>query len=256
MKYSVVVVDDEILIAKNVAKNIEHVNSSFEVVQICSCGTEAWEYIETHLPNVVFTDIRMPEMNGLELSKKIYEKYPFIVCVIISGYNDFKYAQEAIQYQVKNYILKPINRDKLAECLEDIKKKIQVRYPNLENSASVENTKRSPQEIVQLVKEFIHQNYSDIIDLSSISRNLGFSSSYLTKIFVKCTGITPSKYLKDYRISVAKQLLSNHDLPLSFISEQTGFADQFHFSKSFKAATGMNPTEYRQKSLSSPVPHS
>lgn len=245
MKYSVVVVDDERLIAKNIAKNIEAINPAFEVAKICSCGSEALEYVQKHLPNVVFTDIRMPEMDGLELAGRLYEEYPFITCVIVSGYNDFEYAKNAIEFQVKDYLLKPVNHDELKKCLDRIEKNIQIQYPCLKNASEWESAERSPEEIVNLVKEYINKNYKDAIDLTSISANMGFSSPYLTKIFTKYQGITPSRYLKEYRIAIAKQLLKDKTLPISAISEQTGFADQFHFSKTFKAETGMSPTEYR-----------
>lgn len=97
------------------------------------------------------------------------------------------------------------------------------------------------------MREYIHQNYQEIIDFSAISENLGFSSSYLTKIFVKYENMTPSKYLKQYRIAIAKQLLKNTDIPISVISSQTGFGDQFHFSKTFKSVTGISPTQYRNQ---------
>ncbi len=247
MKYSVLVVDDETLIAKNIKKNIEASHPDFEVVQICSCGMDALDYIRKSLPQVVFTDIRMPEMDGLELVRKISQEFPFIICLIVSGYNDFEYAKTAISCNVFDYILKPINRDELTGCLLRLEKAIQLQYPSLEKAQTEEDNSRSSEEIVSLVKEYIHKNYHTAIDFSLLSKNLGFSAPYLTKIFTKHTDMTPSKYLKNYRITIAKQLLHHTDTPLSSISEQTGFADQFHFSKTFKAVTGLSPSEYRQK---------
>ncbi len=76
---------------------------------------------------------------------------------------------------------------------------------------------------------------------------LGFSSAYLTKIFTKHEGLPPSKYIKKYRLTIAKQLLLTTDIPISAIAEQTGFSDQFHFSKTFKSALGLSPSDYREK---------
>ncbi len=246
MKYSVLVVDDEELIAKNIAKSIERINPSFQVVAICTTGMEAVEYIREHDINAVFTDIRMPEMDGLELARLISEKHPYIECIIISGYDDFEYARSALIYQVKNYLLKPVNKEELEKCLSDIERHLQASFAHF-NEASFQEKEKNAEEIVSLIKEYIHQNYQEMIDLSTIAGKFGFSASYLTKIFMKYEGIAPSRYIKQYRISIAKQLLKNTDMPVSMISSQTGFGDPFHFSKTFKSVAGISPSQYRNQ---------
>lgn len=246
MEYSVLVVDDEMLLAKNIAKSIEKINSSFHVESICANGIEAAEYIKEHNINVVFTDIRMPEMDGLALAEFLSENYPYIECVIISGFGDFEYAKTALVYRVKNYLLKPVNKEELKECLSAIERHLQATFSNFQETSFREKEK-SAEDIVSLIKEYIHQNYQEMIDLSTIAAKFGFSSSYLTKIFMKYEEITPSKYIKQYRISIAKQLLKSTDMPISAISSQTGFSDQFHFSKIFKAVTGLSPSQYRNQ---------
>jgi len=245
MKITVLVVDDESLIAKNIKRSIERENPHFEVVGICCSGLEALDFIKNNPPHVVFTDIRMPEMNGLELAKEICDSYPFISCVIVSGYNDFEYAQSAMENNVLHYILKPVNREDLSKCLAKIENSFLSKYPGLE-SVRDENPSVTSEETVELVKSYIHKNYKNQIDFGEVAKNMGFSQPYLTKIFSKYTGKNPSTYLKEYRINIAKQLLSDKNNTLSVISEQTGFADQFHFSKSFKAVTGISPSDYRQ----------
>lgn len=246
MKYSVIVVDDERLIAKNIASKIEAANPLFQVKNILSCGTDAVDYIRTYLPNVVFTDIRMPEMDGLELAKIIATEFPFITCVIVSGYNDFTYAKQAMEFQVNHYLLKPINVNELTNCLQKIEIDLSTQHPNLEKLIDEHKKSWSSEEIVELIKEYICKNYQSQIDLTTIANNLGFSSAYLSKVFSKHMGTSPSKYLKEYRIMIAKQLLSKKDLPIYVISLQTGFLDQFHFSKTFRSSTGYSPSEYRQ----------
>lgn len=244
MKYRVLVADDEKLIAKNIAKSIEQINPCFEIAAICTDGKEALEYIAENPVHVVFTDIRMPEMDGLELAKHLFLDHPYIQCVIISGYNDFDYARSAISYQVKNYLLKPINKEELRKCLSEIETHLHTALTDLETVATQE---KSTEELVCLVKEYVQKNYQHTIDLSAMADTLGFSSAYLTKIFTKHEGMPPSKYIKKYRLTIARQLLLTTDIPIAVIAEQTGFNDQFHFSKTFKAAEGLSPSEYRQK---------
>ena len=244
MKYRVLVADDEKLIAKNIAKSIEQINPCFEVVSICTDGREALQYLIQNPVHVVFTDIRMPEMDGLDLAKQIFLDYPYIQCVIISGYNDFDYARTAISYQVKNYLLKPINKEELRKCLSELEKHLHTALADLD---TVTTQEKSTEELVSLVKEYIQKNYQQTLDLSTMADTLGFSSAYLTKIFTKHEGMPPSKYIKKYRLTIARQLLLTTDIPISVIAEQTGFNDQFHFSKTFKALEGCSPSEFRQK---------
>lgn len=249
MKYHVLVVDDERLIAKNIAKSIEQILPDFEVVKICSDGGEAMEYIKSNNVNVVFTDICMPEVDGLMLAKFISENHPYIECVIISGYNDFEYAKSALAYRVKEYLLKPINKNELTKCLNNIEKRFLASKSELQSVSEDNRQGKSTEEIVSLVKEYIHKNYQNSIDLGNLSANFGFSAPYLTKIFTKYEHIAPSKYIMQYRINVAKQLLADDTIPISIVSEQTGFSDQFHFSKTFKQLTGMSPSQYRAESI-------
>lgn len=106
---------------------------------------------------------------------------------------------------------------------------------------------KDSQEIVDYVVLYIRNHYMDDIDFSDISSRMGFSSAYLTKLFNKYVGNTPLKYLTDVRIHEAKHLLLNTTLPIREVGEKVGYPDQFHFSKTFRKLTGINPTAYRQK---------
>lgn len=240
--FSVLVVDDEKLIAKNIAKNIEKINPCFSVVKILSNGLDALEYIKETPPCVVFTDIRMPLMNGLELAKNLDEMNCSSKCVILTGYADFSYAKTAIQHNVEDYLLKPVNIEELEKVLKKIELSLLASRSDL---SSEQNTSRKPEEIVDLIKEYIHNHYSEPIDLNILADNFGFSPSYLTKLFGKYEETTPSKYIRNYRMGLAKQMLMN-DTNLDVIATSLGYADPFHFSKSFKQTVGMSPSEYRK----------
>ncbi|NLW11376.1 MAG: response regulator [Clostridiaceae bacterium] len=242
-KFSVLVVEDEKLIARNISRSIMRVNNNFEVVAVASNGKDALEITEELLPNVVFTDIRMPEMDGLELANKICENFDFIICVVLSGYNDFAYAKEAIRYNVMDYLLKPINDNELSAVLSKIEKTLLAFQKDLDIENSLSPHK--PEEIVELVQEYIHNHYMDVLDLGEIADRFGFSTSYLSKIFAKSSGKSPSKYIRDHRICIAKQLLRNPALSIAVIGRKVGYPDQFHFSKVFKQTTGLSPTDYR-----------
>lgn len=124
--YKIIIVDDE----KNIRDRLAHFfpwsEAGFEVVGIAENGVEALELIKLERPHAVLTDVLMPEMTGLELAKEIQKSYSDIKVVILSAYDDFKYAQEAIRFGVKGYLLKPLMKNdffnvftKLAEELRE-----------------------------------------------------------------------------------------------------------------------------------------
>lgn len=247
--FSVLVAEDEKLIADNIAKSIENANPLFKVVSIVSNGEDALRYVQNSPPHVVFTDIWMPVMDGIELIKSISKEFRFVKCVIVSGYDEFSYAKDALRYGAHSYLLKPINHSELAETLEQIalelsserEKWYEIKHPNT----------LSAKEIVAQMKEYIHNSYYKAIDIGTIAQSLSFSASYLTKIFAKYENITPSKYLQNYRINRAKQLLADRSLSINMVANAVGYQDPFHFSKSFKRITGQSPATYRKRLLNS-----
>lgn len=126
-KIKVLIVEDEIILLKNMQKKITSVSPYFEVVGEAFDGCSALEIIQHVHPDIVFTDIRMPIMDGLELSKILNEKYPEIFTVIVSGYDDFEYARTALRYRVSNYLLKPLQYDALETSLFSLQKLIEER---------------------------------------------------------------------------------------------------------------------------------
>lgn len=126
----VLVAEDEIPLLRGIKIMIERLNPEFSVVKTAYNGQEAIEYLKEHPVDVVFTDINMPMIDGLGLLKYVSEHYPDVIQIVISGYNDFSYAQQAISYKVKRYLLKPIVKDELEKLLEEIEeyhRKIQIR---------------------------------------------------------------------------------------------------------------------------------
>ena len=124
MNYRVVLADDEPEVLRSIQRTLDWEKYGFSVVGAFLNGLDVLEFLENHDVDIVFTDIRMPFMDGIELMHKIKEKYPYIKLVIISGYDDFQYAKEALIHGVLDYILKPINAREMSEVLQKVKDKM------------------------------------------------------------------------------------------------------------------------------------
>lgn len=124
----IVVAEDEVLLLKNITKKISSVSPDFEIVGEAYNGKEALSLVESFHPDIVFTDIRMPVMDGLTLAKYLHESYPEIFTVIISGYDDFEYARQALCHRVYDYLLKPLKIEPLKELLFELQRKVQDKH--------------------------------------------------------------------------------------------------------------------------------
>ena len=122
--YSVMLVDDEEEVIQIIIKKLDWASMGFQIVGYAHNGAEALELAEECQPDVVMTDIKMPYMDGLELSRRLKERYPSIRIIIFSGFDEFEYAKEAIRIEVEEYILKPIDAGELQELFGRIKKSL------------------------------------------------------------------------------------------------------------------------------------
>lgn len=130
--YKVLIVDDKALIRKGIISSIDWEALNIELVGEADNGTHALESIKLNKPDIVVTDIRMPDMDGIELLKNISESGSQIVTIVISGYDDFEYAKKAIKYGSIDYIMKPISPAELNESLR--------RAHSILNSSKVHTT--------------------------------------------------------------------------------------------------------------------
>ena len=133
MEYTLILVDDEAHVRSSMRRNTPWGDYGFSVIGEANNGVEAIELVEDLKPDVIITDIRMPYLNGIELIKQIREIQPTITIIILSGYDEFTYAQTAIHYNVKEYILKPVSKKDFCELLERTKKVLDATYLKINN---------------------------------------------------------------------------------------------------------------------------
>ena len=121
--YKVLLVDDEEEVRNAIEQRINWEELGFEVIGKAQNGVKAMEIAEKLQPDVVITDIKMPYMNGLELARNLKEENPGVRILILTGFDEFEYAKEAVHLEIEEYILKPVNANELSECLKRLKKR-------------------------------------------------------------------------------------------------------------------------------------
>lgn len=118
--YKVLLVDDERIIVEGISRTVNWNAYEAELAGTARNGLEALAFIESHMPDIVISDIKMPGMNGLQLVEKVYENYPHIVFILLSGFSEFDYARTAMQFGVKHYLLKPCNENTITDALTEV----------------------------------------------------------------------------------------------------------------------------------------
>ncbi len=116
----VLIVEDEPVIQKGLVKMVQRYPASFSAIYTADDGEAAFETIRNLEPHLVLTDLRMKRMDGLELCERIHREFSHVQVVVISGYNDFQYAQRAMAYGVKRYLLKPVTQQDVHDTLKEL----------------------------------------------------------------------------------------------------------------------------------------
>lgn len=122
--YSILIIDDEPIIRLGLRKSIKWEEYGFYVKDDVECADEALELLKNNKYEVIFTDIRMPEIDGLKLIETVKNDKVDSYFVIISGYNEFEYAKKAIELKIFGYLLKPIQRNELIQVVTNLKKQL------------------------------------------------------------------------------------------------------------------------------------
>lgn len=142
MEYTVLVVDDEEAQRRALIEKVDWQSAGFRVIGDAENGIDALELAEQLEPDLVITDIKMPLMTGLELAAKIRELRPATHMVILSGYDNFEYAQAAIRYNIISYLLKPVSASELNAELFRIKERLDIRFEEIRGSRTTVDAAR------------------------------------------------------------------------------------------------------------------
>lgn len=123
--FRVLIAEDEELIREGLKNILNWETMGFQIVYTATDGVDAYQYLENQSVDLIITDISMPQKNGLELIKDVREIDKNVRVIILTGYDDFDYARDALRLDVEDYLLKPIDEEELEKCVMKIKMKLQ-----------------------------------------------------------------------------------------------------------------------------------
>lgn len=246
--YKLLIADDEIEIRTGLTNYFPWEDIGFKVVAQAANGQEALDYIHEDPVDVVLCDIKMPVMTGLEFAEQIYKSNYKTKVILLSGFKEFEYAQQALKYGVKGYIIKPTKYNELLELFTNIKTSLDDHHTSSNEPIeySYHNEKISYNErIIKNVKSYVRENFQ-IATLASASSHVYMSPNYLSKFFKENTGFNFSDYLLKIRMEKSKELLEDISLKIYEISETVGYRDPKNFTRAFKKFYGISPRSFRE----------
>lgn len=237
----ILIADDEDTIRRGVAKYIQLHSDRFDKIYQAENGQEALDILFQYRPELVLLDVQMPLKNGIEVMQEAKKAGLDPVIVILSGYDEFKYAQQAIRYGAKEYLLKPVRATDILKCLE----KLADEYYKKDEEENKQQERNQINSFVKSARDYVEEHYAEDISLQEVAERIGISAGYLSTMFAQNMDCKFVDYLNQVRIERACTYLEQNYLKTYEIAYRVGFRDEKYFSRVFKKMKGMSPKEYR-----------
>jgi two-component system, response regulator YesN len=244
----VIIVDDEPWIVSLIRGLIAWDRLGMQVVGEAGDAGSALELAGRVLPDVLITDIRMADMDGLDLVEATRRLVPEVRVIVISGHDDFAYARRALQLGAVDYLLKPVNAVDLTEALLRATAPLQSRPAGGGDDRAgggVEVQSHHPR--IRRALEYISRRYATELTLTEVAEAVDMGVTYFSELFKKELGVGFAEYLTRLRMAEAKRLLALGSLRVYEVAQQVGYRNANYFSRVFHKHTGHKATEYERE---------
>lgn len=235
------IADDEDMIRKGLAKYIELHTDRFEQVLLARDGQEACELIFRDKPELMLLDVQMPLKDGIEVMQEANRAGILPATIILSGYDEFRYAQQAVRCGAKDYLLKP---SRSSDILKKINEVADECFGSNSVNLTVDDTVKNG--AVMVARRYMDEHYYENLTLGSVADKVGITAGYLSTLFTKMDGVGFIDYLNGVRVRHACTYLMQNYLKTYEIAYKVGYKDEKYFSKVFHKVTGQTPSEYRK----------
>ena len=244
--FRVILIDDEPLIVEGLKKVVRWEEYQCTVVATAEDAEKGGELIRTLQPDILFTDIRMPGVDGLTMLAGLRSEFPDLQVTVLTGFRDFAYAQEAIRLGVARFLLKPSKMDEINEALACMTARLEKKH--MEQSTEQEEPEERENAgsfLVNRALDYLEEHYAEKLTLQEVADACYVSQWHLSKLLNRYTKKNFYDLLNNRRIRAAKELLADPSLRIGDIGEMIGYADPAHFARVFRKIAGMSANEYR-----------
>lgn len=254
--FKVLIVEDEEMIRKGLRYTFDWNKADCIVVGEASNGIDGTEKIKELDPDILIVDINMPIMNGITMIKNSKDEFIYSA-IVLSGYDEFDLAKQAIHLGVTEYLLKPVENDQLFEALEKAKEQvIKNKYYKTSEIKSmglikldilqghlIKDGHKSSKCVSQML-DYVKENYHKKISIQDLVDTIYMSSTHLNQKFKQETSYTFNDYVNRYRINMAINIMKTGKGKIYTIAVDVGFKDYRYFINVFKKYTDCLPSDF------------
>lgn len=247
--YTLLIVEDEPLIRAGLKQYFDW--NSFDITTIleASDGQQGVDIYHKEEPDLIITDIRMPIMSGLDMIREIRSVDISTKIIILTGYNEFEYAQKAIQYGgVHDFLIKPLQYKEsyqaIASCMAQIR--FSANQVHDDGGSEPDGTVDKEKVLFQQIETFIIENIQCDVSLQVIAEHFFYNPSYLSRLFKSTLEMNYTEFVREIKVKIARNNLENPTLNMRDVSKHSGFNSYKQFLQAFRLVTGMTPTDYRR----------
>lgn len=233
MSIKLLVADDEDTIRNGIAKYIQLHTDRFDKIYLAANGQEAVDIIFRDKPDILFLDVQMPVMTGIEVMREANRAGILPYTMILSAYEEFRYCQQALRLGAKEYLLKPVRSSDILQMANHSADQLFGKAGERETEITEERNR-----LVEQAKEYVEEHYYENLMLADVAQKVGISSGYLSTLFQNQMAKGFVDYLNEVRIEHACTYLRQNYLKVYEIAYRVGFKDEKYFSKVFKKVTG------------------
>lgn len=246
----IIVVEDEQRSREGLCRLLQSLQGKHELIACASNGQVALDQILQMKPDVVFTDIKMPVMDGMSLIAAVRAHGMNTEFIVISGFADFEFARRSISLGVTEYLLKPVTQEEVENALAKVQNRLGGIVSGRSSRGGLREKYPGAHPAVLRALDIIENGYAGKISQRDLADELEISAEYFSYLFSKEIGMTFSEFLRRFRIDKAKELYASRSCPRQEVPYAVGYSDAKYFAQVFRAVTGESPAEYlRQRTL-------